>query len=754
MSLVAGVIRRLDETVVNRIAAGEVIQRPANAIKEMIENCLDAKSTIIQVVVKEGGLKLIQIQDNGTGIRKEDLDIVCERFTTSKLQSFEDLASISTYGFRGEALASISHVAHVTITTKTADGKCAYRASYSDGKLKAPPKPCAGNQGTQIMVEDLFYNIPTRRKAFKNPSEEYGRILEVVSRYSIHNSGISFSVKKQGETVADVRTLPNATAVDNIRSIFGNAVSRELIEVGCEDQTLAFRMKGYVSNANYSVKKCIFLLFINHRLVESTSLRKAIETVYAAYLPKNTHPFLYLSLEISPQNVDVNVHPTKHEVHFLHEDSILERVQQHIEGKLLGSNSSRMYFTQTLLPGLAGPSGEVVKSTTGAAASSAPGSGDKVYAYQMVRTDSREQKLDAFLQPVSKASQPQVTVPEDSTAPSCAGQQDEEMPELPAPADVAAENQSLDGDAPKGASETSEKSGSPPGLGSRRKRAREGSDVEMVEDDSQKEMTAACTPRRRIINLTSVLSLREEINERGHESLQEMLHNHSFVGCVNPQWALAQHQTKLYLLSTTKLSEELFYQILIYDFANFGVLRLSEPAPLFDLVMLALDSPESGWTEEDGPKEELAEYTVEFLKKKNEMLADYFSLEINEEGNLIGLPLLIDNYVPPLEGLPIFILRLATEVNWDEEKECFESLSKECAMFYSIRKQYISEESTLSGQQSEGPGSTPNPWKWTVEHIVYKALRSHLLPPKRFTEDGTVLQLANLPDLYKVFERC
>ncbi|XP_036069217.1 DNA mismatch repair protein Mlh1 isoform X2 [Oryzias melastigma] len=386
----AGVIRRLDETVVNRIAAGEVIQRPANAVKEMIENCLDAKSTNIQVTVKDGGLKLLQIQDNGTGIRKEDMEIVCERFTTSKLQTFEDLSSIATYGFRGEALASISHVAHVTITTKTADAKCAYRASYRDGKLKDPPKPCAGNQGTQIVVEDLFYNVSTRRKALKSPGDEYSRIVEVVSRYAIHNSGKSLTVKKQGETVADVRTLPNASVVDNIRSVFGNAVSRELIEVGCEDAKLAFKMNGYISNANYSVKKYVLVLFINHRLVESSALKKAVETVYAAYLPKKTHPFLYLSLEISPQNVDVNVHPTKHEVHFLHEDSVIESIQKHIDSKLLGFNSSRTFFTQTLLPG-------PLKTSTSSAEPS-----ERVYAHQMVRTDCRSQKLDAFLQPKEK----------------------------------------------------------------------------------------------------------------------------------------------------------------------------------------------------------------------------------------------------------------------------------------------------------------------------------------------------------------
>ncbi|XP_033917892.1 DNA mismatch repair protein Mlh1 isoform X2 [Melopsittacus undulatus] len=750
--MAAGIIRRLDEAVVNRIAAGEVIQRPANAVKEMVENCLDAKCTSISVIVKEGGLKLIQVQDNGCGIRKEDLDILCERFTTSKLQTFEDLSSISTYGFRGEALASISHVARVTVTTKTADAVCAYRATYSDGKMKAPPKPCAGNQGTQITVEDLFYNVVTRRKALKNRSEEYAKILEVCGRYAIHNSGISFSVKKQGETLSDVRTLTNASIVDNIRSIFGNAVSRELIEVDYEDENLAFKMKGYITNANYSVKKCIFLLFINHRLVVSAALRKAIETVYAAYLPKGTHPFLYLSLEIAPENVDVNVHPTKHEVHFLHEDGILERVQQHIESRLLGSNSSRMYFTQTLLPKVPCSPSKVVKPA--ANSSAAPkGTSNKVYAHQMVRTDSREQKLDAFLQPPNN---PLSTAPKEAPAQGNArptegavGLQDVEMADVSAPVESAPHGQ--DPAVPEGRKDSGH---SPPEAAPPPKRPREEAIPEIEEDDSSKEMTAACTPRRKIVNLTSVLTLQDEISDQAHERLQEMLRDLSFVGCVNPQWALAQYQTKLYLLNTTKLSQELFYQILIYDFANFGVLRLAEPASIYELAMLALEDPESGWTEEDGPKEGLAEYIVEFLKKKAEMLKEYFSLEIDQEGNLVGLPLLLENYVPPLQGLPMFILRLATEVSWDQEKPCFETLSKELALFYSIRKQYITNEATPTNSQAEGSDSGSTKWKWTVEHILYKAFRTYLLPPKHFAEDGSILQVANLPDLYKVFERC
>ncbi|XP_063421128.1 DNA mismatch repair protein Mlh1-like [Mytilus trossulus] len=676
-----GVIRKLDEVVVNRIAAGEVIQRPANALKEMIENSLDAKSTSIQVTVKQGGLKLLQIQDNGSGVRKEDMEIVCERFTTSKLQKFEDLNSIATYGFRGEALASISHVAHVTITTRTADSKCAYKGMYSDGKLKEPVKPCAGNVGTQITVEDLFYNITTRRKALKSPSDEHAKVVEVVSRYAVHNSGVGFTVKKHGDSTADVRTPVNSSPVDNIRTIFGPSIAKELLNISHENQQMSFKLNGYITNANYSMKKCTFLLFINHRLVDSGSLKKAIDNVYQAYLPKNMHPFLYLGLEIAPQNVDVNVHPTKHEVHFLHEDAIIENIQEVIETKLLGSNQSRTYYTQALLPGAS------VTLPDDKGDNSSSGGKDKPYAHQMVRTDSRDQKLDAFVKPKQV--------------------------------------QSLTSSTSMDVNETSKGSSGidPPKCGT--------------------------NPKRREIKLTSVLSLQEELKKNIHSGVRDMFQNNTFVGCVDEEFSLMQHQTKLYLVNTTKLSAELFYQLTVFDFGNFGLLRLSEPAPINELAMLALDLEESGWTEADGPKEDLAKYIVEFLTSKAEMLLDYFSIELDSCGNLLTLPMLIDDFVPNMEGLPMYILRLATEVNWDAEKECFDTFARETSDFYSMKKSMFQDKNTDSQEEDMDKS-----WKWTIEHVLYPAFRTFLFPPKSFAEDSSILQLANLPDLYKVFERC
>jgi DNA mismatch repair protein MLH1 len=315
-------IKRLEEHVVNRIAAGEVVQRPCSALKELLENSLDAGSRRINVVTKGGGLQLLQIQDDGHGIKLEDMDIVCERFTTSKLQAYEDLSKIQTFGFRGEALASISHVAHLSITTKTEGCPVAYTARYIDSKLApekpgAPvaPRPCAGVKGTTITVEELFYNVPNRRKAFKSASEEYSKIVEVVERYATHYSGVSFSVKKHGESIADLHTPADASRVEVIRTIFGSAVAKELLPLDAVHvDDCGVTLTGCMTNANYQSKRLVFILFINGRLVDHSNLKRVVDAAYASCLPRGTHPWVYLSLLMPGENVDVNVHPTKKEV--------------------------------------------------------------------------------------------------------------------------------------------------------------------------------------------------------------------------------------------------------------------------------------------------------------------------------------------------------------------------------------------------------------------------------------------------------
>uniref|UniRef100_A0A182LZ82 DNA mismatch repair protein S5 domain-containing protein n=1 Tax=Anopheles culicifacies TaxID=139723 RepID=A0A182LZ82_9DIPT len=666
-----GIIRKLDEVVVNRIAAGEIIQRPANALKEMMENSLDAKATSIQITVKAGGLRSLQIQDNGTGIRREDLAIVCERFTTSKLQSFDDLSSISTYGFRGEALASISHVAHLTIVTKTKSEKCGFKACYEDGKLKGDIKPIAGNQGTQITVDDLFYNVPMRKQALKTPNEEFQRISDVVSKYAVHNPQACFTLKKFGETPS-IRTLPKSTIVQNISTIYGAAIGKALVPIATKDDILQLSVDGYVTNVNFSLKKGISLLFINHRAVECSGLKKAIDAIYSLYLPKGSAPFVYLSLELNPQNVDVNVHPTKHEVHFLHEEEIIEKVKLLVGKALLGGNASRSY-TQALLPGANQP-----LDTTKTNESMVGGDDKPRLDYKLVRTSHSEQKLEKFFNISGSAS----GVPLKEEEPK-----DEKTlePKLTQP--------------------------SP----SRKRKA-----------------------VRKETRLSSIHTLRQQVESEGDENLRKIFRELTYVGTIDREQVLIQYDTKMYLAKTQPLVAELFYQLLLFNFGNFEQLTFSEPLELKRLVHLGLADPNSGYTEEDGPADELADIIVEKLVSKAPMLREYYNISIREDGYLESLPKLLENYIPSVVFLPMYIIRLATEVEWDEEMECFRTFSRETGYFFS--------RIALTKPDKE--------YRWELEHVIYPALRNQLIPPKEFSKNGCLLQLASLPELYRVFERC
>jgi len=735
-------IRRLDEAVVNRIAAGEIIQRPANALKELLENALDAGSTSISVIAKQGGLQLLQISDNGSGIRKDDLTVVCERFTTSKLREFSDLQNINTYGFRGEALASISHVAKLTILTKTKDEKCGFKCSYTDGKLIDKPKPCAANQGTTLTVEDLFFNVPTRKRVLKSPSEEFQRISDVVSKYAIHNTGVGFSLKKTGDTgpqwsenTKDIRTQANSSLEQNVAIIYGTSIEKELIEFNIDQSKgpLNFKASGRVTGVNYNTKKAITLFFINNRLVDSPALKRSLDIVYGAYLPKGTHPFIYLSLEIHPANVDVNVHPTKHEVHFLYQDEIVELIQRSLDEKLMSRNSSRTFKAQAILPGMPMPSIEDLEENKENNLAKNASNKPQIAPKNMVRTDSREQKMDKFVTFIKPP------VPKISFGHSWEIQNIDYGSEKATPLENTC-RQSITASSSNANTST--------------KLEDHGSSKKDLVDHTITVKQHLKQRRDDVDRLASIQRLRQVINKECEPMLRKLIANHSFVGSIDRQFALVQHETSLYIINTPKVTEEMFYQIAINDFGNFDVLRLNPPAPISALAEIALDNTEeSGWTEADGDKTMLAKFADRLLKEKREMLDDYLSIKIDENGNVLTIPILLEGYVPYFGNLPIFLLRLATEVDYEDEEECFRTLAKELARFYAVS---TDENSQFDEKQHEeidknNPSETDS-WMKVIETVVFPALKSRAKPSKSCITN--FVSVANLPDLYKVFERC
>lgn len=732
----------LDPDVVNKIAAGEIIVAPVHALKELMENAVDAGSTSLEVLVKEGGLKLLQITDNGCGIAKEDLPILCERFTTSKLQKFEDLSSIATYGFRGEALASISHIAHLTVTTKTKDSPCAWRAQYDAGKLApakpgqtAEPKPVAGRPGTQLTVEDLFYNVPTRRRAFRSASDEYNKIIDMVGRYAIHCSHVAFSCKKHGESSTSIAIQSNASVVDRIRQLYGGSVANELVEYSTADKRWGFQARGWTTNANYSIKKTTLLLFINHRCVESSNIRKALEQTYAQFLPKNGHPFVYLSLEIDPQRVDVNVHPTKREVNFLNEDEIIQAICEHIRSKLAAVDTSRTFMTQTLLPGgavMAQPGTQpTLADATGTPAQPVSGSGGgnarrtpaRPYENNLVRTDTNLRKITSMFPGVASATAADGTTTAASTSVAAPGNEHQ-----------------LD---------------------------YESSDREAV----------AC-------RLVSVRQLRAEVRKDAHNELSEVIANHTFVGVVDERRRLAAVQggVKLYLIDYGKACYEYLYQVGLTDFGNFGTIQFNPPLDLRELLGMAAEvemeaeqgrgrakvkgkgKATDGQQDEDMPDATslspsfdptvLVDLVASQLIERREMLLEYFSFEISPAGELLSIPLLVKGYMPPVMAkLPHFLLRLGPHVNWNDEKECFETFLRELASFYTPEQLPPLSEEKDEADLDEAIKARRKHVRWAVEHVFFPAFKARLVATRTLMNGG-VLEVANLKGLYRVFERC
>lgn len=327
-------IHVLDEHIANQIAAGEVVERPASVVKELVENAIDAGSTRIEVSVEEGGLQSIRVKDNGSGIEPEDCETAFYRHATSKIANGRDLFQITSLGFRGEALPSIAAVSKVTLLTAAADDGKGRLIEIEGGKLIRHEDSPSG-QGTDLAVRELFYNTPARLKYMKSIQTELGHISDAMYRMAMAHPDISFTLHHNGNQL--LHTLGNGDLLQVIAAVYGTSAAKAMLPITAED--LDYRISGYVSRPEWTrSNRNAVTTIVGGRYIRSNGLNAAILRAYHTLLPINRYPLLVLELDMHPSLVDVNVHPAKLEVRFSKETELYSFVEQEIRKVLLGQS--------------------------------------------------------------------------------------------------------------------------------------------------------------------------------------------------------------------------------------------------------------------------------------------------------------------------------------------------------------------------------------------------------------------------------
>ncbi|MCI1188941.1 DNA mismatch repair endonuclease MutL [Hymenobacter sp. DH14] len=323
------IIHLLPEYLANQIAAGEVVQRPASVVKELLENAVDAHATQVQLIVKEAGKQLVQVVDNGAGMSPTDARMSLERHATSKIRSTEDLFKIRTLGFRGEALASIAAVAQVEIRTKQREHDTG-TLLLVEGSQITSQQPTACPDGTSIAVKNLFFNVPARRNFLKSNAVEMRHILDEFQHVALANPQIAFSLYQND---LEVFSLPAGKLSQRIVALLGNGYKEQL--AACEEVTHSISVRGFVGKPESSKKsRGDQFFFVNNRFIRSAYLNHAVLAAYEGLLARDTHPFYVLFLELDPKAIDINVHPTKTEIKFEDEKTVYAVVRAAVKQSL------------------------------------------------------------------------------------------------------------------------------------------------------------------------------------------------------------------------------------------------------------------------------------------------------------------------------------------------------------------------------------------------------------------------------------
>jgi DNA mismatch repair protein MutL len=327
------VIQLLPDSIANQIAAGEVVQRPASAVKELMENSIDAGCTSVKLIVKDAGKTLIQVIDDGSGMSETDARMSLERHATSKIRKAEDLFSIRTMGFRGEALASIAAVSQFEMRTRPADRELGTLLVVEASEVKRQ-EPVACDKGTSISVKNLFFNIPARRNFLKSNPVELKHVVDEFHRLALSYPSVAFSMIQGDELVYD---LPAGKISQRIVNLFGRSYQEQL--AACREETERVRVTGYVGKPEFARKtRGEQFLFVNNRFIRSNYLNHAVMNAFEGLLPENSFPFYVLFIEIDPKHIDVNVHPTKTEIKFDDERAVYAVIRSAVR-QALGTHS-------------------------------------------------------------------------------------------------------------------------------------------------------------------------------------------------------------------------------------------------------------------------------------------------------------------------------------------------------------------------------------------------------------------------------
>lgn len=797
-------IRRLPEAVVNRIAAGEVVVRPSAALKELLENSIDAGATSITVTVRDGGLKLLQVCDDGKGIALDDLELLCERFATSKLERFEDLASVATFGFRGEALASISHVSRLSVLTKTRGSTVAYKASYLDGALRSDPVPTAGVDGTTITIEDMFYNLSTRKRSLKSSSEEYRAIVEVVSRYAIRYSQIAFICRRfqtgaaaRLTSASDVRTDLNASSRDNIRAAFGSSVVNETSNFEVQLEEIGATVLAFVSNANFSMKKPVFILFINGRLVECQPFKRAVLAAYSCFLPKTGYPFAYFDLQMAQADVDVNVHPTKKEVRFLHNDAIIDAVVQQLISKLKTTETSRTFLTQSVI------------ATKGSELRAQLPNRDSYLAQKRVMLDSddsdtempapnvaqehsyqgdeNEMPFDCAEERLTKS---QGTIRKIADRPKSSGSRSKAIDMDYSDEEEISMAQKRTQMSPQAIRNKEEDRNSRPASVRKhmyaKDKVRTGSnapvglyDVYLGHGKDASDAIGILDHRKRSANaipmLTSIQNLLEVCRRNAHRGLTEVLKDHTFVGLASHRFALLQHSTKLLLVDIDAILMEVIFQQTLFRFADHDVIHLDPPAPVLRLLKQYVDRSDTGTSS----TRVSVQSCITILSEKAPLLSEYFGISFTTNTTNLSidkLPLIFPAVMPDMNHFGEFLYHLATKTDWTQEQPCLSQICHHVAKWYGrhwvplpceddddTEQEHFTNGNEGNGQKEVGvlpqktlraEKSSENRREWIIRHIFFASLRRDFYPPTAFHMKKVIREITSTAKLYKVFERC